>query len=972
MLKGNCKLLPLNILFMTLLFLNTLSAQTVTMRGKVIDEVTKDPLPGANIILLGTSIGTASDNEGKFIIRNIPAGKYKIKTSYVGYKSNEFDAELKAGKIFETDIKLKPASIEGQTVTVTAQASGQNEAINQQLTSDQIKNVVSLARIQELPDANAAESVARLPGVSLIREGGEGSQVVIRGLSPQYNEITIDGIQLPGNVVSSDPNSQSSLLGDRATNLSMISSSMLGGIEVIKAITPDMDAAVLGGVVNFGLRKAVKGVAPTFGLQLQGSHNALKNTTNDYMLVGSYEQRFFDQKLGLFLLGSIEKRDRSSNELGVNYQLNDKTPGDQGIPDLNSLRMTDVYRILKRDGITAVMDYTHSSGEIDFYNFFSASNTRPVSRSESINPSQNWMDYSATDSKNKLNVITNLISIKQDLPIFHADLKLSHTYSENHNPGDLSFRFWQQNAGLSGMGNVSKLNPKQLVSLAVPVDSIARLETITSSANFSRDRTLTGSVDLNTEYVFSDFLTAKIKFGGMYQYRERSYDYSYGLGPNISLGGGNTVGKILQYYPWMQTYGSSVTVRNFVDNSYSFGNFLNNDYSMNYPIDVNFMQNIYDLVRVGASPESFQNVKNISSVFDYNGNEKKSAAYVMVNFNLGGTFSILPGVRYQNLTTSYLGHRSEQIPGGYKITDTTVTKPNGYWLPMIHLIYKPLSWMQVHLAYTHTLNYPDYNTIVPRYQISSNSISYNNYNLKPATSENYDLVLSFYNNEIGLFTIDGFKKRIENLIFASTTYLTDLSDYPELPQNRNQLYQFNTFINNPKAIDIWGIETDWQTHFWYLPEPFSWVVFNINYTHIFSEASYPRSEVNTNYNEDGTFTRTVVDTFYTTRMLNQPNDIMNFAIGIDYKGFSSRLSMLYQDNIFKQPDFWMQNRVNSDKYIRWDLSVKQELPWYGVQLFLNLNNITGENDTDINQKTGFPVNIERYGMTGDLGVRVQF
>ncbi len=107
-------------------------------------------------------------------------------------------------------------------------------------------------------------------------------------------------------------------------------------------------------------------------------------------------------------------------------------------------------------------------------------------------------------------------------------------------------------------------------------------------------------------------------------------------------------------------------------------------------------------------------------------------------------------------------------------------------------------------------------------------------------------------------------------------------------------------------------------------------------------------------------------------MLNQPNDIMNFAIGVDYKGFSSRLSMLYQDNIFKQPDFWMQNRVNSDKYIRWDLSVKQELPWYGVQVFLNLNNITGENDTDINQKNGFPVTIERYGMTGDLGVRVQF
>ena len=960
--------------FAILLFLSSLSAQTVTMRGKVVDAVTKESLPGANIILLGTSIGAASDNEGKFLIRNIPAGKYKIRTSYVGYKTNEFDAELIAGRTFETDIKLYPASIEGQVVTVTAQASGQNEAINQQLSSDQIKNVVSQARIQELPDANAAESVARLPGVSLIREGGEGSEVVIRGLSPQYNEITIDGIQLPGNVVSTDPNSQQSLLGDRGTNLSMISSSMLGGIEVIKAITPDMDAAVLGGVVNFGLRKALKQFddKPSFELTLQGSHNALKNTNDDYFFEGSYEQRYFNQKLGLFLQGSAEKRNRSDNQLSVAYQLNDKTHGDQGVPDLNSMSMNDFNRIRERQGVTAVLDYEHSTGQIGFMNFFSTSVTKPVERDESINPSQNWMFYSASDSKNTLNVITNLLSIKQDIPVFHIDLKLSHTYSENRNPNDLSFTFWQQDAGLSGLGNLTRLSPKALVVLAKPNETIASLTTISSSQNFSRDRALTAAADLQTDNILSDVVSAKVKFGGMYQYRERSYDYGYGLGPNIQLGGGNTVQKILINYPNMQTYGSSVTVTNFIDNGYSFGNFLNGGYPIVYPIDVNFMQNIYNLVRVNASAESFQNVKNISSVFDYNGNEKKSAAYIMATVNAGELVTILPGVRYQNLTTSYLGHRTESIPGGYKITDTSVTKQNGYWLPMIHLIYKPFSWLQVHFAYTNTLNYPDYSTIVPRYQINTSSISYNNYNLKPATSENYDLVFSIFNNEIGLFTVDGFKKRIENLIFPSTTYLTNLSAFPDLPQGRNQLYQFSTFINNPNAIDLWGIETDWQTHFWYLPEPFSWIVFNINYTHIFSQASYPRSELNTVYNEDGTFTQTVNNTYYKTRMLNQPDDILNSAIGIDYKGFSSRLSLLYQNNIFKQPDFWMQNRVNSDKYIRWDFSVKQELPFYGIQLFLNLNNITGEDDVDLNQKTGFPVSIERYGMTADLGLRVRF
>ena len=67
----------------------------------------------------------------------------------------------------------------------------------------------------------------------------------------------------------------------------------------------------------------------------------------------------------------------------------------------------------------------------------------------------------------------------------------------------------------------------------------------------------------------------------------------------------------------------------------------------------------------------------------------------------------------------------------------------------------------------------------------------------------------------------------------------------------------------------------------------------------------------------------------------------------------------------------MQNRAISDKYIRWDLSVRQELPWHGIQVFLNPNNIAGRNDMDLNEKTGFPVTIQMYGMTGDLGLRVR-
>ncbi|MBK8946882.1 MAG: TonB-dependent receptor [Ignavibacteriae bacterium] len=950
-----------------------INAQSGGLRGVVKDIQTKDALPGANIIIVGTSIGAATDVEGKFLLRNVTPGQYRIKATYVGYDAKEMSVNIVSGKTVEIIFELNAVSVEGETVVVTAQASGQKEAINQQLSSIQIKNVVSMARIQELPDANAAESVARLPGVSLLREGGEGSRVVIRGLSPQYNQVTIDGVQLPGNVVSNDPTEQTSIVGDRATNLSMISSSMLGGIEVIKAITPDMDAAVLGGVVNFGLRKAVKDKEgnPTFGLTTQGSYNGLKETYNDYMFVGSYEQRFFDGSFGIFLQGSTEKRNRSSNRLGAGYILEDKTHGDEGIPNINSVNLTDVFSEKERHGATLVLDYAYEDGEIGMMNFFSKSDTKSDYRNQSVNLVGDDVFYSASDVNNELNVITNLLSIKQEIPIFHVDLKLSHTYSESKNPGDISFLFWQDVGGLAGLGNLTKLRPIELVKLPNYNSSASRLNTITTSDNFSRERVLSASLDFQTDLNILDFLTAKVKFGGSYLYRDRSYDINTGHAGNIFLGGGNTVANILKYYPDMELNGSSVTVSNFIDNSYSFDNFLNGDYPIHYPIDIDFMKQILKIVQTNSPDnESYQENESVSLIHDYHGTEDKSAAYVMATFNIGESITVLPGVRYQNLTTNYFAYRGKQVPGGYQYTDTTTNRPNGYLLPALHLRYKPFSWLQIHFAYTNTLNYPDFNTIVPKYNIGTGSISYNNFRLKPATSENFDLVFSIYNNEIGLLTFDGFKKRIEDLIFASTMYVTSLNDYPDLPQEGNRLFEFSTFINNPIAIDVWGIETDWQTHFWYLPEPFSNIVLNFNYTHIFSEASYPRSELKNEYNEMGELTSTIIDTFYSTRLLNQPNDIMNFSLGYDYKGFSGRISMLYQDNIFKRPDFWNQLRVHSDKYTRWDLSLKQTLPWYGIQLFFNLNNLTGTEDTDLNQKNSFPASIERYGMTGDIGLRI--
>jgi TonB-dependent receptor len=985
-----CFFLATTLIFMIFAsFGYTAVAASSTIQGVVRDSQTGDALPGANVTLVKTSLGASTDVDGRFTIRDVPPGSYTLRATYVGYKSKDVSIQVNEGQTLKQDFKLVSVGVEGEEVVVTAQAAGQKEAINQQLSSMPIVNIVSRARIQELPDANAAESVSRLPGVSLIRTGGEGSQVVIRGLSPQYNQVTVEGVELPSNVTSQNVisggggtlESTGNAVGDRGEDLSMISSSMLNGIEVTKAITPDMDATLIGGVVNFGLRKAQKTAlgaegleatsAPMVELRMQGGYTKLKKSYDNYRVVGSVEKRFFDnQSLGVFIQGSDEKRNLSSNNLNAGYTLYDKAHGDAGYPEITGLTLNDAFRKRERYGATVVLDYQHDRGEIALMNFGSLQTTQEITRGENLYPRSNELYYYANEANNKLRVVSNLLSVKHDFSFFRVDLKLSHSYSESTNPEDMSFNFRQAPAGLANLGDYTQIDPKTLDSKVVHDQTIAGQMSLNTSGATSNERTIQGSLDLIKDIALGTEVSSRIKIGGMFQHRTREYDYDAAGGAQYYSGGSNVLNAWRGTYPWlvMSQGGYGLGLINFTNDSYQYGEFLNGDYTLAYPMNVNLMWALLPIAKATSSLEGYQVNKVASVVNDYNGYENKSAAYAMVSLDFGPTISVVPGFRYQNLETQYTAKRGTVVPGGLQGGDTTVSHSHGFFLPMVHARYRPFEWLQFHFAYTQTLNYPDYSTLTPRYLVSQGVIDYNNHSITPAVSENLDLVVSFVNNEIGLLSFNGFKKKIKDLVFFSHTYTTDLSKYPELPQGGHTLWTLNTYVNNPRAIDLYGVELEWQTHFWYLPKPFDGLVLNVNYTHIFSEAGYPKTNVYSFYDDEGNLTQTVVDTFYNTRMLNQPNDVANVAVGYDLGGFSLRLSMLYIDNVFKQPDFWLQQRVLSDKFIRWDLSVKQNLPWFGMQVYLNIGNITGEDDVNINAKNLYPASSQRYGMSADLGL----
>ncbi len=239
-------------------------------------------------------------------------------------------------------------------------------------------------------------------------------------------------------------------------------------------------------------------------------------------------------------------------------------------------------------------------------------------------------------------------------------------------------------------------------------------------------------------------------------HRTRDYDLN-------ALDGGNY---------WLGSYPGVTSMIPFLDTGYDPESYLNGDYPHPYSMKTDPMWLILPNFRINGPESNYGN--NMESDFnDYSGNETKSAGYAMLTLNIGEDIKLLPGVRYQNLTTTYKAMRGIARPGGIQGGDTTVTQSHGYWLPMVHLRYSPLEWLTIHVAYTNTLNYPDYSTITPRYYIAYGCRLLQQLPDQAGHVRRTSIsCVSFHSNEIGLLTINGFKKQIKDLIFFSRTYTT--------------------------------------------------------------------------------------------------------------------------------------------------------------------------------------------------------
>ncbi|MEN8156249.1 MAG: TonB-dependent receptor [Bacteroidota bacterium] len=938
-----------------------------SIKGVISDAQTGETLPGAHVMIEGTSFGTVTDPDGNYAFFNLQPGDYRVTASYISYEKKSITIKVLPGKGINGDVALDFSGMVLGAVEVTAQAKGQIAAINQQLSARSIKNVVSAARIQEIPDANAAEAVGRLPGVSLLRVGGEGQKVVIRGLSPKYSKVEIGGVSM----ASTDDN-------DRSANLSMISPYMLDGIEVTKAAMADKEADVMGGRVNFILKEAPEDLQ--FNLMAQTSYNGLKNQFGDYKFVVGGSNRFFDNRLGIFALVDIEKRNRSSFEATVGYDKNLHPEGDRNVPYdtiqayIANVNMKDVSRSIHRYGGTLILDYKLPNGKISLSNFLSSIDKDVIVRSEVLAPGTgNTHSFRLSHIQNTMTVLTNSLRLENNFNGLELTGGISYSYSENRMPRLVDFSGLDKQA-FENPEVVKYQHPGDISGLVKEDVSQALLTDVRFSNSFNEAYEVASDINLQYTFNLTEKVNVMVKTGAMIKEKGKGYNNEAERTPFAWDFRWNDI-VVNEYFDNTYLGSADLPYELFIDPDYEPVQFPGGDYTISNQPDLDMANGVADLMHeMDTSYYDYVTSKR----GDYDGTEKYRAAYLMSEMKIGKRITFIPGIRYEQNQTRYLGVRgnasTNNFYDAYEHFDTITTRTNGFWLPMVHLKYKPLDWLDFRLAYTRTLTRPDFNQIIPSWNITDLYISWNNPDLKPSMATNYDLYVSFYTNRLGLLSFGGFLKKIDDMIFR--TEPTGSFDYtstglPEYTWGK----PLERWINNDNQVDLWGIEAEWQTNFWYLPGALKGLVFNINYTHTFSEAKYPLTTKKTTTIPG--FPPTVVteytDTVYTNRLFLQPNDIMNVTLGYDYKDFSVRLSMLYTNDIFRAASYYTAFQASSEASLRWDISLKQELPVDGLQVFANLNNITGAAERDqIKGRGGYPLSVQYYGLTVDMGLRYKF
>jgi len=170
------------------------------------------------------------------------------------------------------------AGTEVSEIVVTGFRDSLAKAINlKRLDTAQVDTILA-EDIGKFPDLNLAESLQRIPGVSITREGGEGRQITVRGLGPQYTRVRINGMEALS--TTGAPDNDGGVNRTRSFDFDVFSSDLFNSISTRKTAEANVDEGALGATVDLNSAKPFDYNKFTFIAAAKDDYNTLAKTNN--------------------------------------------------------------------------------------------------------------------------------------------------------------------------------------------------------------------------------------------------------------------------------------------------------------------------------------------------------------------------------------------------------------------------------------------------------------------------------------------------------------------------------------------------------------------------------------------------------------------------------------------------------------------------------------------------------------------
>lgn len=759
-----------------------------TLSGTVVD---KDgfPIPGATVIVAGTTTGTSTDVKGHYSLE-LAARTVSIDISCISYqKMSISDIRITAGKTTPLDVVLQDANeqLEEVVVTATYNKASANGLYAKQKARTVMSDGISADLIKKTSDNNVAQVLGRVSGVTI----DNGKYVNIRGMGERYNNVQLNGATLP----STEPNK-------RNFAFDVLPSGLIDNVTIAKTFTPDLPGEFTGGLVEVNTL-----AIPT--------EQIIQLSVGTGMNTSSTGKDFYSNKRfgGDYLFGNINDRKwytGRSDEQGVADrkragQMN--TYGFQrfkAAPTQNYALTVGLPFDLGRGhklGVVASLTYRNEQNIEDYKEMRSYQNDSlngPGKRYKFVTQTGAVANVGWQSPKHKItwrNMFNNRFS--------HTNLERYiwryttgfDTYEQYSTP--LQSRLWQTQLD----GEHKLFGERLIASWNASYNQVTRINPDDRYAQ----ATVMGDKSQGVENAYLNWMSSVTS--SLFEVEMGHLMYS-----NLTEKK-KTAGFDLEY-PFT-VGGNKQTVK-----AGYLGTFRNADFQQKY------LHAMFPLKPSNASPEEMQEYErqwaayqelsnshpNLQELYDprnfgsgaiyyassgvqgsegaeyYEGSQHIHAAYLMGEFSFLRRFHLTAGFRMEDATTDVRTKVKQKA-------DSLVTVKKTDWLPAATLVYNITDNFNARFAYSRTIARPDFRELTPcmYYNVDDRITVIGTSQIKQSFTDNYDLRLEWYPAPGEVVSVSAFYKKF-NLPVENVTYKTSDGNY--------KLYPFNLDESTVKGIEL--------------------------------------------------------------------------------------------------------------------------------------------------------------------------